>query len=101
MSVEWVYFIQAGYDGPIKIGTAKNVEARKAELQTGNPRKLHVLGKRAGGRDVERELHDRFRAYRIRGEWFHPAPPVVQAAKRGLGLGDIVERALGEQAKAR
>lgn len=68
--VTWTYFIQAGVDGPIKIGKADNPEKRLAELQTGSPESLRLIGKLQG--DHERDLHNRFHKLHLRGEWFNP-----------------------------
>ena len=41
-----VYFLGEDENGcsPVKIGIAKNIEARKRDLQTGNPLELRLLG---------------------------------------------------------
>lgn len=69
-SVTWTYFIQSGVDGPIKIGKAENPENRLAELQTGSPDSLRLIGKLKG--DHEKDLHCRFHKLHFRGEWFNP-----------------------------
>jgi hypothetical protein len=61
----FIYFIQSGEDGPIKIGFSNQPDRRLPELQTGNPRALIP-----GDTSVERQLHTRFEPARIRGEWF-------------------------------
>lgn len=68
-----VYFIQAGQHGPIKIGVASNVRKRLAALQTGHHTSLRIIGTVPGDAALERELHQRFAAHRIRGEWFKAA----------------------------
>lgn len=78
-----VYFVQQGASGPIKIGKAANVAARIASLQTANPYPLTLLGTAAGGIERERELHERFAADRLHGEWFAPS----------LALLDFIESA--------
>ncbi len=67
-----VYFIQAVDGGPIKIGKSNVVQlrARVAELQTGNPAELRVIGCIAGDHETERQLHSALTQYRVRGEWF-------------------------------
>ncbi len=72
-----IYFIQAGNDGPIKIGKAQSPEARRRELQTGNHEKLNLIKEIPG--DVEREnsIHNDLRSHRYRGEWFSPTPEVL------------------------
>lgn len=69
----YVYFIQAGDDGPIKVGYTTHPEIRLGRLQVANPETLHlraVIWVRERG--VEVSLHKEFAAHRIRGEWFHP-----------------------------
>lgn len=63
------YIIRAGYAGPVKIGMAINVQARLRELQTANHEKLRVV--RIISKNVEWEMHKKFKHLRIHGEWFH------------------------------
>lgn len=69
----YVYLIQCGQNGPIKIGTAWNPFRRMKLLQTGNHRRLFL---RAVFIDtnpsLEFVLHEHFKESRIRGEWFRP-----------------------------
>lgn len=68
----YVYFIQAGRKGRIKIGWSSNVAKRLGNLQTACPEDLELLHSEPGtGRD-ERDLHNRFRQFHWRGEWFTP-----------------------------
>lgn len=77
----YVYFIQSGFGGPVKIGwAATSVECRMKELQTGNPETLVVLGFMPGAITLESELHRKFREFSIRGEWFWPAPEILKMA---------------------
>src|ERR1035437_7766886 len=50
---QWVYFIQAGSEGPIKIGIADSPALRLRELQTGNHLPLTLLKAVPGGKDLE------------------------------------------------
>lgn len=68
----WVYFVQAGAGGPIKVGTSGNVAGRIAALQTAHHAELRVLARARGGPAFERALHAALAAHRIRGEWFRP-----------------------------
>lgn len=88
-----VYFIGEEDNGcsPIKIGVAKNIEARKRGLQTGNSSELRLLGwiNTKATFEIERRLHEHFRATRVRGEWFaiEPAdilPILVRAGSDGF-----------------
>lgn len=83
-----VYFIQDARTHAIKIGfTDGDAADRAADLQTGNPGELVVLAVVAGGtRADEAELHRRFAADRVAGEWFRPSPAllafVIRTAKQ-------------------
>jgi hypothetical protein len=70
-----VYFAEA--DGRIKIGWSRKVATRVAQLQTGSPVPIKLLGVTPGGRSLERELHHRFAADRLTGEWFTATPELL------------------------
>lgn len=53
-----------------KIGTSAAPEHRLAELQTGNPRPMSLLGVLPGGQHTEKVLHRWLKEKRISGEWF-------------------------------
>lgn len=73
----FVYFIQQGLDGPIKIGFTIDPMERLASLQTANPYELHLLGCIAKNEALERELHQKYSHHHLRGEWFSPADEIV------------------------
>lgn len=79
MKRNFVYFIQQGTDGPIKIGSSVDPQARLRALQTANPHPLRLLAKAPGDVRDERALHERFSEHRINGclEWFSPAPDLL------------------------
>jgi len=74
----WLYFIQSGPDGPVKIGVATDLKKRPSMLQVGNPAKLKIVAALPlfkGGAPgelayTERHLHRQLRPARVRGEWF-------------------------------
>lgn len=69
----WVYFIACVDSGRCKIGfTAKPVEKRLANLQTGSSGELVMIARHPGTVESERELHARFSDCRLHGEWFQP-----------------------------
>lgn len=73
MSEGYVYFI--GTDdwrlNRVKIGFTRNgPKARLADMQTGSPFKLRVLGAIGGDMVLERLLHETFAPLREHGEWF-------------------------------
>jgi hypothetical protein len=72
-----VYFIRAGANGPIKIGSANNVARRMNGLQTASPYPLRLLASIVGSTEDEFGLHKRFAADRLHGEWFTPSPDLL------------------------
>jgi hypothetical protein len=70
-----VYFI--GCEGNVKIGIANSIEGRLKTLATGHYNELTLLAvvKDAPG-TLEYELHQRFAAHRLRGEWFRLVPEI-------------------------
>jgi hypothetical protein len=70
------YFVQAGTDGPIKIGSTQNLAARFRGLQMMSPLELRLLG--VAPVDIEDECHRLLARWRIHGEWFAPVPQVLQ-----------------------
>ncbi|RKH11980.1 hypothetical protein D7X74_24480 [Corallococcus sp. CA047B] len=73
----WVYFIQQGKYGPIKIGWSRAPATRLVSLQTANPAPLTLLATVPGSRMTELQLHEQFAAYRMTGEWFRPVPALI------------------------
>lgn len=71
-----VYFIQAGKGGAVKIGYAKDVRRRMAELRISCPHDLVLIGAMPGGAEKEAELHAMFWSVHLRGEWFCPCEPL-------------------------
>lgn len=73
-----VYFIGEDENGCtlIKIGVAKNIEAHKRNLQTGNPLDLRLLGwiDTTDAFQLERHLYRYFGATHVLGEWFAITP---------------------------
>lgn len=67
---EFVYVVQAERQRPIKIGRAVDVPKRVASLQTGNPHRLELLAVVPGDAELEWQLHNGLREFRLVGEWF-------------------------------
>lgn len=68
----FIYFIWArGYSSGVKIGYAADVmrRARALQCQTGIP--LVIIGQIPGTKADELAIHERFKACRLHGEWFH------------------------------
>ena len=72
-----VYFLQDSLSKDIKIGSGGSPKQRRADLQTGNPRRLVLLGSMPGGKPEEKMLHRQFAQYRLNEggkEWFRYDP---------------------------
>ena len=75
-SREHVYFMQNEETSEIKIGMSIHPEIRRQQLrqqERANMKVLHIYA--AGGRQLEEELHRKFKNLRSRNrtkEWFHP-----------------------------
>lgn len=68
-----VYFIQDG--DAVNIGHSVSPERRMAGITT--CRELRLLLMIPGGPARERELHKKFAKFRVKGEWFQLAPPIL------------------------
>lgn len=71
----FIYVASEGPNGPVKIGHAVNAVARRSALQTGNPRKLRLVGwwlmqDKNSAIEAERLLHAELDYRRVAGEWF-------------------------------
>lgn len=93
-----IYFIQAEGVGHIKIGftDAEGASARLVSLQIGSPVLLKLLGVIPGTVEDEKNLHRRFAAHRVTGEWFRPVPELLALVPgdppKSCGGVEIVER---------
>lgn len=70
----YVYYIEDGH-GHVKIGVSSEPEKRLKQCQTGNPYKLYIknIERYNSCGDAyrrEKELHNRFKKFRLCGEWF-------------------------------
>lgn len=74
--VPCTYFLQAGENGPIKIGSTRNLVVRLRTLATIAPLPLRLLGIMRG--DYEDYCHARLGAFRTHGEWFVPSDAVLE-----------------------
>lgn len=86
-TASFVYFIADQNAKQIKIGRAVNVKARLSSLQGGSTNELQLLGALAGGKELERELHQRFAESRIRGEWFRPTGELLHLIRAAFEAG--------------
>ena len=72
-----IYYIRCSETNFIKIGyTRGNPLSRMASLQTGTPSKLAIMAVHPGTMDMERKIHEKLAAHRVRGEWFDDSDEV-------------------------
>ena len=67
-----IYFIKALNSGLIKIGYTKNVGERVASLRSNSPEELHILKITEGDIEDEKRIHNKFKHFNERNEWFRP-----------------------------
>jgi hypothetical protein len=73
-----IYFVKSNKNQEIKIGfTSGQVEERIRTLQTSHPYQIELLATISGDMKFERSLHERFKEYRLQGEWFFPHPELI------------------------
>ena len=72
----WLYLMQIGDEGPVKIGVTHDVEARRKTLSTASPYPINVRFIGVGLAHRERMLHARFDHLRMNGEWFRSSPEI-------------------------
>lgn len=70
-----VYFIKNA-SGLVKIGWTSDIDRRVKFIARAEQSELEVLATIPGGANLERKLHIRFAADRIRGEWFTLSPDI-------------------------
>lgn len=74
----YVYFVRmVTGEGPIKIGTSRDVEKRLAAISWGSPYPIELLAVTPGSHVLEHAYHDRFAAHRMSGEWFKPVAEIL------------------------
>lgn len=90
-----IYFLKDSANAAIKVGYSSKAEPslRIASLQTGNPRKLVLIGYIEGDQEMEIKLHERFSEYRTDGgrEWYEADPDLVEEINGLLGDGGNFE----------
>jgi hypothetical protein len=79
-----VYFVQSIFadntGGPVKIGLTHSLRGRFSSLRCGSPLPLRCLKVTPGDFMLETEMHQRFKALRLHGEWFQPAAELLECA---------------------
>jgi hypothetical protein len=96
-----VYVIQAGDDGPCKVGRSANPEKRIKELQTGSADRLVLVAFFICpiwlvAKTLEASVHVALAPFRLVGEWFRVTPEdacqMIEEQATKLGYGNEVKR---------
>jgi hypothetical protein len=78
-----IYFIET--QGHVKIGYSNDPQRRFNNLTVGCPTKCTLIAVIEGDMADEKDIHERFKANRIRGEWFEFTPEInAFMAKRAV-----------------
>lgn len=77
-----VYFFSESGMGAIKIGVTANVHKRLSTMRPNTPHEVTVLGRVHADGQLEAYLKNLFYRARIRGEWFHPVPDLLECIER-------------------
>ncbi len=85
----YVYFAQASFGGPIKIGCSYNETARVDEISKDLPYEMVVLGAFKGNFFRERFVQCWFHHVHLRGEWFGHHPEIWRWAFEAKSSGNI------------
>lgn len=80
----FIYLMRDERSGCIKIGRAKNPTERERTLQSENPHVAMLLSMPADA-NLERELHQRYGEFRVRGEWFRLSQSQIEEITQTLG----------------
>lgn len=64
----YVYIIKSGEF--VKIGYSSNFCSRLENLKSSNPTQMEIIGLFIGGRKEEAMLHNKFKQFLLRNEWF-------------------------------
>lgn len=93
----WTYVVQAGTDGPFKIGrTSRPVRERVEQYRAGNPEKLRIMTAVRSRWLAEARVHELLQASQLRGEWFANTPQ-TRALVRWISTIARYQRLLGER----
>jgi hypothetical protein len=85
-----IYFIQAGDDGPIKIGYAANVDQSITKWQGGSPVPLRLLTTLDGSLGVEVYLQAKFLHLRQSRKWFKVSQEILDFIENPLLPTDLL-----------
>jgi len=90
---DYVYFV--GHEDAVKIGHSVDPYKRIKSIQNGSPKPVEVFATVWCDEDatfIERELHIRFNASRLKGEWFKHTPELDFIINYLGSIGEIKEK---------
>lgn len=73
----YIYLIQLGEHGPVKIGYSSDPKKRLDALQIGAAEPVYLRALVAGAHHEEQALHRKYDEFRLRGEWFNPSDDML------------------------
>lgn len=97
MTKKYVYFIQSGGDGPIKIGCSVDFIQRMNSLKYWSPYPLKILATARGGLGDERAIHNKFLSIRLHGEWFAPTKELIKFIDNITATGKLPKAVIKRQ----
>lgn len=90
-----IYFIRpVDRDGPIKIGCARSVQQRLAQLNNMSPIPLELIASVAGTTATERKIHREFANQHSHGEWFNASETLtafIDKIAAGTPIGAMID----------
>lgn len=93
--IKHVYFLYDTSSNTIKIGSTIHIGTRKNQLESQVGKRLKLLSViRAGGECLEKKLHEKFKEFRTRGEWFAAVDEIYDYMKNPV---EIVEKEIKKQ----
>src|SRR3977135_2565981 len=87
-----IYFVTVSSSNRTKIGYSADVGKRLALLSTGSPQAYILDVVYPGTRADESALHRRFKAYRLKGEWFGESTEIAKYIHEAAQRPDIFYR---------
>lgn len=80
-----LYFMGIEPAGPVKIGITYDITRRLRHIQMACPYEVSLIADFPGSRSIEAELHRRFAAHRMKGEWFNRVDEIMDEIDRLKG----------------
>jgi len=78
-----IYFIRIKDQPYVKIGFSKDVEKRLKQLQTSSPFDLEIIYTEFAAIEREKQLHEKYKEYQVKGEWFNISGDLEKFIKNG------------------